>query len=43
MVVEAVDAKEDIERALPMVERVVGSGLITTEKVRVLRYGNKLP
>lgn len=39
IVVEAVDTKENIERVLPMVKGIIGYGLITTEKVRVLRYG----
>lgn len=39
IVVEAVDTQENVERVLPKIEQVVNSGLITTEKVRVVRYG----
>lgn len=40
IVVEAVDTAENVERVLPQIEKLVKSGLITTEKVRVVRYGN---
>ena len=41
IIIEAVDSPENIERILPKVQQVIGNGLITTEKVRVLRYGAK--
>jgi hypothetical protein len=43
IVVEIVDAAERIEAFLPTLERLVGSGLVTLEKVRVLRYGDGPP
>ena len=39
MVVEIVDTEEQIERFLPVVDRMVASGLVTVEKVRAIRYG----
>ncbi|HEX9771911.1 MAG TPA: DUF190 domain-containing protein [Steroidobacteraceae bacterium] len=41
MVVEIVDREEAIEAFLPELERLMGggSGLVTLEKVKVLRYG----
>jgi hypothetical protein len=38
IVIEVVDSQENIDRILPQVEQVMGDGLITVEKVRVLRY-----
>ena len=43
IVIEAVDTPENIERILPVVEEMVGDGLITLETVRVIRYGVKEP
>ena len=40
MVVEIVDAEDRIEQLLHALEPMMGSGLITLEKVQVLRYGN---
>jgi len=40
MVVEIVDTEQKIERFLAEIEPVMGSGLVTLEKVRVLRYGS---
>lgn len=39
LVIEIVDAEEKIEAFLPVLERIMSSGLVTLEKVRVLRYG----
>lgn len=39
VVVEIVDAETSIEAFLPALEAMMGSGLATLEKVRVLRYG----
>jgi len=43
IVIEIVDSKENIDRFLPQLEIMmgagVGSGLVTIEKVQVLRYG----
>ena len=38
MVVEVVDTPENIDRVLPQIDAIVREGLITMEKVRVLRY-----
>lgn len=38
IVVEVVDSQENIERIMPEVEKMMGDGLITLEKVRVLKY-----
>ena len=40
MVVEIVDTEEKIDGFLPELERMMGSGLVTLEKVRVIRYGD---
>jgi hypothetical protein len=41
MVIEVVDTQEHIDRVLPRIEPLIESGLITMERVRVLRYGGK--
>jgi PII-like signaling protein len=41
IVVEAVDIPENVERVLPKIEQMVNSGLITTEKVQVVWYGDE--
>lgn len=38
IVVEVVDTEDNIDRVMPQVDEMVGDGLITMEKVRVLRY-----
>ena len=38
MVIEIVDAPDKIEAFLATVDKMVGDGLVTTEKVRVLKY-----
>lgn len=38
LVVEMVDAEEKIQAFLPIIEAMVGDGLVTLEKVRVVRY-----
>jgi len=38
MVVEVVDSQENIDRVMPQIDQIVREGLITMEKVRVLRY-----
>jgi PII-like signaling protein len=40
IVIEIVDAQEKIDAFLPELEKLIGSGLITLEKVQVLRYGD---
>ena len=39
IVIEIVDSEEKIEAFLPKLEEIMGSGLVTLEKVRVLQYG----
>jgi PII-like signaling protein len=38
MVIEVVDSEEHIERLIPILDEMVDDGLVTMEKVRVLRY-----
>ena len=38
VVIEMVDAKERIDRILPMLDEMVGDGLVTLEKVHVITY-----
>jgi hypothetical protein len=38
VVVEVVDTPERVDRLLPILDEMVGEGLVTVEKVRVLRY-----
>jgi len=38
LVIEIVDTAEHLEAILPEVDRLMKGGLITMEKVRVLRY-----
>ena len=38
IVIEVVDAQERLDAVLPDVDRMMNGGLITMEKVRVLRY-----
>ncbi len=39
MVIEIVDAPERIDAFLPVLDAMMGSGLVTLEKVRVIQYG----
>jgi PII-like signaling protein len=43
IVIEIVDAQEKIDTFLPELEKLMGSGLVTLENVKVLRYGNGPP
>lgn len=43
VVVEIVEAEDKVEAFLAAVEPMMGSGLITMEKVRVRRYGSERP
>jgi PII-like signaling protein len=38
MVLELVDTPEHVERLLPILDEMVGEGLVTMERVRVLKY-----
>lgn len=40
LVIEIVDDEAKIEGFLPVLDGMMGSGLVTLEKVKVLRYGN---
>ena len=40
MVIEIVDTQEKIDAFLPVIDTMIGSGLVTLERVKVLRYGN---
>ena len=39
IVVEIVDSREKIDAFLPVLDGMMGSGLVTIEKVQVLQYG----
>jgi PII-like signaling protein len=39
VIIEVVDSEERIQAILPKLDDMIGSGLITLEKVRVIRYG----
>lgn len=39
MVVECIDTKENIDRILPKLDEMIEDGLVTLEKVDVVRYG----
>ena len=39
MVIEIVDSQRNIDAFLPVLDSMMGSGLITLEKVTVLQYG----
>lgn len=38
MVIEIVDSKEKIDELLPHIDEMVGEGLVTLEKVQVIKY-----
>jgi hypothetical protein len=38
IVIEVVESEEHVERLLPVLDEMVGEGLVTLEKVRVIRY-----
>ena len=39
LVIEIVDAEEKIDAFLPVLDAMMGSGLVTLEKVKVVQYG----
>jgi PII-like signaling protein len=41
LVIEIVDSEEKINAFLPMLDGMMTSGLVTLEKVQVLKYGNR--
>jgi hypothetical protein len=42
-VIEIVDSEEKINQFLPVLDGMMGSGLVTIEKVKVLQYGSDRP
>ena len=42
VVVEIVDTQEKIDTFLPVLDTMMSSGLVTVEKVQVLRYGTEM-
>lgn len=40
IVIEIVDSEEQIAKFLPVLDSMIGSGLVTLEKVQVIRYGD---
>ena len=42
VVLEVVDSQEHLDSVLPEVEKMMGDGLITMEKARVIRYGQQI-
>jgi PII-like signaling protein len=40
LVIEIVDAEDKINEFLPVLDAIMGSGLVTLEKVQVLQYGS---
>ncbi len=43
LVIEIVDAPDKIDAFLPVLDGMIGSGLVTLEKIQVLRYGPVKP
>jgi PII-like signaling protein len=43
IVVEIVDSEEKVNAFLPILDAMIGSGLVTIEKVQVLHYGEDGP
>lgn len=43
MVIEIVDAEDKIRAFLDQIEPIMGAGLVTLERVEVLRYGTEAP
>ncbi len=39
VVIEIVDSEQKIDEFLPILDGMMGSGLVTLEKVKILRYG----
>lgn len=39
IVIEIIDSEEKINEFLPILDGMIGSGLVTLEKVQVLQYG----
>ena len=39
LVIEIVDSEERIKEFLPILDKMMGSGLVTLEKVKIIQYG----
>ena len=39
LVIEIVDSRDKVTAFLPVLDAIMGSGLVTLEKVEVIRYG----
>jgi len=42
LIIEAVDTAEKVEMIIPKLDQIIGDGLITLEKVRVIRHSPRL-
>ncbi|MBZ0252063.1 MAG: DUF190 domain-containing protein [Candidatus Methylomirabilis sp.] len=42
IVIEVVDTREHIDRVLPRIDEMIAQGLVTLEKVNVIRYAPRL-
>jgi len=40
IIIEVVDTQETIEKVLPTIEALIGNGMITMEKVTVIKHGS---
>jgi uncharacterized protein len=43
LIIEIVDTEQKVAALLAAIESIMGSGLVTTEKVKVIRYGESGP
>ncbi|MFA5369325.1 MAG: DUF190 domain-containing protein [Candidatus Omnitrophota bacterium] len=43
VVIEIVDIQENLNKILPVLDDIVGEGLMTLEKVRVIKYRHRQP
>jgi hypothetical protein len=43
LVIEAVDTESDVRRVLPKLDEMITDGLVTLEKIEVIRYHPKKP
>ena len=41
MIVEVVDTQENVDRVMPILDEMIVGGMITLEKVKVMRYTHK--
>lgn len=43
VIIEVVDSQERVDKLVPILDEMVAEGLVTMEKVRVLKYAPKAP